>query len=56
MIQVDYLSENGTGTPLISACRSGYRGIVKLLLEKGAKVDLANVRQGLTPLIIAAHQ
>ncbi|XP_072050707.1 uncharacterized protein [Amphiura filiformis] len=42
-------------TPLLMACQMGYRGIVKLLLKKGAKIDQGNAHQGVTPLIMAAY-
>ena len=35
-------SEDGEWTPLISACLHGQQAIVKLLLDKGATVDLTD--------------
>ena len=43
-------SEDGEWTPLISACAHGQLAIVKLLLDKGATVDLTD-NDGITSLM-----
>ena len=50
------LKENHRGlTPLLFASNEGYEKVVKLLLDKGAKVDLKN-SDGLTALMVASFE
>ncbi len=49
------IKNSGGFTPLASAAIEGHTEIVKLLLEKHAKVDLVN-NHGNTALILAAYK
>ena len=45
---------NGGGGPLVGACYKGHRGVVCLLINAGADVDLPDAKD-FTPLMLAAR-
>ena len=47
------MTENGKNTVLMDACSAGHAGVVKVLVEGGARVDIDNIDRN-TPLIVAA--
>jgi ankyrin repeat protein len=57
LIEVDVNSRDLLDrTPLSHAAERGHLGVAKLLLEKGAEVDLSDCHQGMSPLAHACHR